>query len=411
MHNFGTVLQFELQRTLKKPTFWLSILSIPLLFGVIAAVIYFSNRSSSERENQLAQEPFSLIVQDESGIIAPPAIIELRATTTTHKSAAIEQVRSGQTDAFFYYPADISTQEVQVYSKNDGIVDNGKYTTLAKQIAQQSALANIENPSVATAIQDNLQVTQTNYSDGESVNPLGQLVAPAFFLIIFYAIIVLLGNQMLTSTTEEKENRVTEMLLTSITSRALIIGKIASLIILGFVQIAVIIIPLVLAYVLARDALGIPDLSAFLNNIQIELWPTLLGAGLLVSGFLLFTGLLVGIGAATPTAKEANSFFGFVILLMVVPFYFFSMLMTPSTSIIVTGLSYFPLTAPFTLLIRNAFGTLALHEAIIGLVIVSIAGIIAISAAIRIFRYGTLEYSSRISLKSVFGNKSKKHSS
>lgn len=407
MHNFGTVLQFELRRTLKKPTFWLSILSIPLLFGVIAAVIFFSNKTSSDREDQLAKEPFSLVIQDDSGVIAPSAVEALKATTTTDTDAAIEQVRSGQTDAFFYYPKDISKDEVRVYSKNEGIVDNSKYTTIAKQLAQQSALANVQDPNITTAIQDNLRVSQTNYSEGQTVNPIGQLIAPAMFLVIFYAIIVLLGNQMLTSTTEEKENRVTEMLLTSITSRALIVGKIVSLIILGFIQIAVIVVPLVLAYVFARDALGIPDLSSFLDNIQIELWPTLLGAGLLVSGFLLFTGLLVGIGAATPTAKEANSFFGFVILLMVAPFYFFSLLMTPSTSAVVTGLSYFPLTAPFTLMIRNAFGTLQPHEAIIGLAIVTVSGVIAISAAVRIFRYGTLEYSKRISLRSVFGKKEK----
>jgi ABC-2 type transport system permease protein len=126
---------------------------------------------------------------------------------------------------------------------------------------------------------------------------------------------------------------------------------------------------------------------------------------MLINGFLLFTGLLVGIGAAMPTAKEANSFFGFVILLMVVPFWFASLLIIPGSSPIVTALSYFPLTAPFTLLIRNAAGTLSLHEAIIGLVILTISSIIAISLAVRIFRFGTLEYGNRLSLKTLFNHK------
>jgi ABC-2 type transport system permease protein len=47
------------------------------------------------------------------------------------------------------------------------------------------------------------------------------------------------------------------------------------------------------------------------------------------------------------------------------------------------------------------------HEAIIGLVIVFISGIIAISMAIRIFRYGTLEYSKRLSLSTIFKRKEK----
>src|SRR5690606_33273265 len=159
-------------------------------------------------------------------------------------------------------------------------------------------------------------------------------------LVTFYALIVFLGGQMLTSTTEEKENRVTEMLLTNLNSRALIVGKIVSLIILGLIQILAILVPVLIAYLTAREALNIPDVTSFISTIEIELWPTLLGAAVLVSGFLLFTGLLVGIGAAMPTAKEANSFFGFVIILMIVPFWFMSLLIIPTSSAIVTGLSY-----------------------------------------------------------------------
>lgn len=405
MHNFGTVLRFELVRTLKKPTFWLSVLAFPALFGLLGGIIYYSNSTQDTREKELAKEPFSLVVKDDSKLVAPAAVASVRGEIVTDKTTGIERVRTGRSDAFFYYPADLTKEKIEVYNKNDGLMDNGKYTTVAKQLLQSSATSSLPSANVATAVNGSVQTTQTNYADGAPVNQIGRMIAPALFLVVFYAIIVLLGNQMLTSTTEEKENRVTEMLLTSISSRALIVGKIVSLIILGFLQIAVILLPITLVYLFARDALNIPDLSGFVSSIEVQLWPTLLGAALLTSGFLLFTGLLVGIGAATPTAKEANSFFGIVILIMIIPFYFFTLLMSSAPSPIVTGLSYFPLTAPFTLMIRNAFGTLAPHEAIIGLVIVAVAGIVAISAAVRIFRYGTLEYSNRVSLKNVFGKK------
>jgi ABC-2 type transport system permease protein len=115
--------------------------------------------------------------------------------------------------------------------------------------------------------------------------------------------------------------------------------------------------------------------------------------------------MLVAIGAAMPTAKEANGFFGIVITLMIVPFWFFPLLMSPASSVVVTGLTYFPFTAPFALLIRNGFNTLPLHEGVIGLTIVALSGIFAINIAVRIFRYGTLEYSNRLSLRAIFGNK------
>lgn len=407
MHNFNTVLRFELVRTFKKPSFWLSVLAIPALMGIIFAVIIFSNQTSDKQQEEFNKQPFSLVVDDQSNLVSDAFLGQLKASRVGSKAEGIKQVQDGKVDAFFYYPKEVTKEPIEVYNKNDGIMNNSKYTSVSESLIKMSATAKVGSEQLVDIITGQVKSTQTNFENGEVINPISRMVAPALFLVIFYAVIVLLGSQMLTSTTEEKENRVTEMLLTSVSSRSLIVGKIVALIILGFVQILVILLPGLLAYTVGRDALNIPDLSSFISTIEFELWPTLLGAGLLVSGFLLFTGLLVAIGAAMPTAKEANSFFGFIITVMVVPFWFFPLLMSSSPSGVVTGLSYFPLTAPFALLIRNAFNTLPLHEAIIGLVIVFISGIIAISMAIRIFRYGTLEYSKRLSLSTIFKRKEK----
>lgn len=407
MHNFNTVLRFELIRTFKKPSFWLSILAIPALMGIIFAVIIFSNQTSDKQQEEFNKQPFSLVVDDESKLVNDAILGQLKASRIESKAEGIKQVQDGKVDAFFYYPKEVTKEPIEVYNKNDGIMNNSKYTSVSESLIKMSATAKVGSEQLVDIITGQVKSKQTNFENGQEINPISRMVAPAIFLIIFYAVIVLLGNQMLTSTTEEKENRVTEMLLTSVSSRSLIVGKIAALIVLGFVQILTIFIPGLLAYTLGRDMLNIPDISSFISSVQFELWPILLGAGLLVSGFLLFTGLLVAIGAAMPTAKEANGFFGFIITVMIVPFWFFPLLMSSSPSGVVTGLSYFPLTAPFALLIRNAFNTLPLHEAIIGLVIVFVFGIIAISMAIRIFRYGTLEYSKRLSLSTIFKRKEK----
>ena len=78
--------------------------------------------------------------------------------------------------------------------------------------------------------------TSTIYRDGEIHNPIQEMILPGVFLVLFYFLISFFGNQMLTSTTEEKENRVIEMILTTIEARTLIVGKIISLIILAFIQ-------------------------------------------------------------------------------------------------------------------------------------------------------------------------------
>ncbi len=71
-------------------------------------------------------------------------------------------------------------------------------------------------------------------------------MAPIIFFAIFLFFVVMLSYFMISATTEEKENRVAEILLTTIKSRSLIIGKILSILVLGIVQIVIIIVPLMI---------------------------------------------------------------------------------------------------------------------------------------------------------------------
>lgn len=404
MHNLGTVLRFELTRTLKKPTFWISILAFPLLIGLIMGLAYFSGKSSDDAEKAQASAKFSFIVMDETKIIPDEVITSLGASRIDNIQQGIDKVVSGSVDAFIFYPSDLSNQKIQIYNKNSGLVENGKYAAVAEQLMKASVTATM-SPQYIAILTGKVNVEQKSYENGREVNLLGQAAIPALFLVIFYLVIVLLGNQMLTSTTEEKENRVTEMILTSIKSRPLIIGKIIALIILGLVQIFALLIPFIIAYVFAREALNIPDISQYIAMIEIDPVRIAIGIGLLISSFMLFTGILVGIGAAMPTAKEANSFFGFTILAMFVPLYAIMAIVSQPQLLIVQIFSYFPLTAPITLMVRNAVGNLTVAEGIIGVIVLSVMGVIAMTIAIRIFRYGTLEYSKRISLKSVLSRK------
>ena len=195
------------------------------------------------------------------------------------------------------------------------------------------------------------------------------------------------------------------MILTSIKSKTLIIGKIISLIIIGLIQILILFIPTILGFLIARNYLNIPDITPILTSIKWELWPMLTGAIVLIAGFMMFTGLLVGISAAAPTAKDANNFFSVVILFLMAPFFLISSFFASTPDIAVQVLSIFPLTSPIALLLRNTFGTLSAFDGVLGVSILTISAIIAIYVAVRIFRYGTISYGARVSLKQVFPKK------
>jgi ABC-2 type transport system permease protein len=229
------------------------------------------------------------------------------------------------------------------------------------------------------------------------------MIFPGVFLVLFYLLIAFFGNQMLTSTTEEKENRVIEMILTTIEARTLIVGKIISLIALAFIQGIIVVLPALIGYILLHDKLSLPSFD--LSSLPVDWGRILVSAAIFVMSFLLFTGLLVAIGAAMPTAKEAGGFIGIVMMLLFGPLYAASLFVSAPNSPIVTGLSLFPFTAPIPLLLRNAVGNLQGWEVALSLAILTVSTVVVMGIAVRLFRYGALEYSRKLSLAEIFRRK------
>lgn len=399
MHNFGTVFRFEVMRTLKKKSFWLVSLLFPVMIGAVAGIIYFSNKATDEASKDTGKQKFSFVVKDDSKLVSSAMITAMGGKLAESRDQAISEVKAGKVDAFFFYPKDIGKSKVEVYGKDVGLFDNGRYDGVAKALLKQSVTGTV-SAEAAAVLGGAVQSESVTYRDGKEYNPFMEMIAPGIFLVLFYLMIATFGNQMLNATIEEKENRVIEMILTTINAKALIVGKIFSLIVLGFMQIIVVMVPVLIGYLLLHDNLNLPNLD--LANLPLN--PARIGIGFAIFAisFILFTGLLVAIGAAAPTAKEAGSFFGVVMLFIFGPLYAVTLFVSSPEMPIVQFLSYFPFTAPIPLMLRNAVGNLELWQALLACGILAITAVIIMLLAVRIFKYGALEYDRRLGLKEIF---------
>ena len=400
MHNLGTVFRFELFRALKKKSFWILALTFPIIIALVFAIIFFSNKATDKAADEARNQKFSLAITDEGQHLDSAVTKALNAARVNDKEKAIKDVSDGKLDAYFYYPRDLTKDKIEVYGKDVGLFDNSRYQGVASLLLEQSVAAKTKPQDVAV-LQGTVQYQATTYKDGQPFDGFKELIAPGIFLVLFYLLIAMFGNQMLTSTTEEKENRVIEMILTTIEARTLIIGKIFALIILAVIQCLLILIPIIVGYLLFRDQLSLPNFD--LTSIPLNPERIIIGAIIFVLSFLFFTGILVAIGAAAPTAKEAGSFFGMAMIFIFGPLYAFTLFISRPQDPIVTTLSYFPLTAPIPLMLRNAVGNLSVGEALIGIAILAVSAIVALAVAVRLFRYGALEYSKMLSIKTLFG--------
>lgn len=404
MHNLSTVIRFEIVRALKKKSFWILAISFPLVFAATFGILFLSNKATDDAAEKLKEQSFSVAITDESNLVKPPLIAAAKAAEVkpSDKQAAINRVKDGQLDAYIYYPKNLDQQPIEIYGKDVGIFDNGRYGSLANGLLSASVQSDV-NPAIRKVVQGKVNSTSTVYRDGKVHDSIQEMILPGVFLMLFYFLITFFGNQMLTSTTEEKENRVIEMILTTIEARTLIVGKIISLIILAIIQGLLVVSPVLIGYLIFHDQLKLPSVD--LSSLPVDPQRIAIGFLSFAGSFMLFTGLLVAIGAAVPTAKEANSFFGVVMILLFGPLYAVTMFISMPDAPLVKFLSLFPLTSPIPLMLRNAAGNLGLGEATLGIAILAAAAIIVIAIAVRIFRFGALEYNRKLSAKEIFARK------
>jgi ABC-2 type transport system permease protein len=399
-HNLGTVIDFEFTRTLKKRGFWIATLAIPVVMAIVFALVYVSNSSTAASEDAQKTAAVSFTYTDDSGLIADNIAKAMGGKKAGSPDNALSDVKKGLSDAYFVYPAEPAAEAVKVYGTDKGIFENGKYDAVAKQLLTASAQAAVGSRQLTAAASGDVTTESQTFKDGQPTGGFGSAIPPLMFLLIFYISIILLSNQMLSSTLEEKENRVTEMILTTLNPTTLIIGKVAALFMVGLVQILVFLTPIVVAFIFFRDKLAIPDFD--LSTISFEPGTMIVGALLLLAGFTVFTGVLVAIGAVMPTTKDAGAIFGPLMALIFVPFYAISLIISDPRAPIVQIFTYFPLSAPITALLRNAFGTLSPLESTIIIAELFIAGFLILRLAAHLFRYGSIQYSGKLSIAGTF---------
>ncbi|MBP1134790.1 ABC-2 type transport system permease protein [Arthrobacter sp. PvP023] len=398
-HNLGTVISFEFVRTVTKVRFWIGTLSVPVIMAVVFGMIFLSNTSTSTAAEAQKNAQFSITYLDASGLITPADAAAFGAVPAASSDAGIRDVQSGAVDAYFEFPARPETTAVKAYGADRGLFENGKYAAVAQAMLARAVAVKIGSPQLSSLASGSAQVDTFTYQGSEVSGGLNSVIPPMAFLVVFYGLVVLLAGQMLNSTLEEKENRVTEMILTTLKPTTLITGKVLALFMVGLVQVAVFTSPILIGALFYRDAMSIPEFDA--SQLAFDPLRMTVGLLILVGGFALFTTTLVAIGAVMPTAKEAGNFMGVMIALIFIPFYSVSLVVSEPHSPIVQVFTYFPFSAPVTALLRNAFGSLNIVEAAVVIAILYLGAALMLRMAVRLFQYGSISYTSKVSIRTA----------
>lgn len=380
------VAKFEIIRQLKKPAFWAATLLMPLLIGGIYFVSFISGQHAAEGQNPVLDENTKIAITDEAGVFSANAPFVINGD----KEYGIEKIKNGEVDLYYYIPEDfLESKKAEFYHISEGLEIFNNDGNILKGLLLQDASSRVDSLDVL-ALTGGYEIVDNKLTkDGSESNALGKAIIPFFIGIVFFMFIALCGNRFLMTVVEEKENRISELILTSVSSKHLIVGKIIAMLALGMVQILALVIPVLIIVFVNRD-------NQFINMIvsSIEIDPIMLTLSLVlfVASVVFYAGACTYVGSLVSTARDASSFIGPAIIMMVFPLYFMQMfMMEPNT--IVQIMTYFPFSAPVALMLRSGFGTISTAEFAIGILVVVVSSVVVIRMAVRSFQKNAINFS------------------
>jgi ABC-2 type transport system permease protein len=320
------------------------------------------------------------------------SITLVRFDTTEAATQAL--IKKDITEYFVIPPDYISEGIIKRYTAQREVTPPDATTSAIKNFLSSNLLAGKVPSSTIDRVEAPLNlVTITLTSTGEVASEQGgltNLIIPGVFGLLLALSLTFSSSYVLQGLGEEKENRLMEILLSSVSTRQLIIGKVLGIGTAGLAQIVVWVITIPLLLNLASSSIG-----GFISTIQIPSNFLVLGVAYFILGYLLFAVLSAGVAAISTTVREAQGLAAIFTLFAVAPFWFYSLIMLFPNSPVWVVFSIFPFSAPVLVMLRLGMtGVPAWQLAVsIAVLVLSIVGGLLLAA--KLLRTYILMYGKR----------------
>jgi ABC-2 type transport system permease protein len=390
------IFRHELLVTLKRTSFILVTLAAPLLmllgYGIYQGVQNWYHPSEPETK--------SIGYVDQAGGFDQYTNLGATFVSYPEEEEARQSLLSGEISEYFVIPGDyIRTglivrytmkRELEPPSQTMESIRGFLITNLIGGETSTEVLERAKTPIVLSSIR--LDATGETI---EGQNPFLQFFMPYIFAILLMFSIFFASGYLLQSISEEKENRLMEVLLSSVSARQLLVGKVLGL---GAAGLAQIILWVISFWVLVDVALAkIPGLSAA------SLPPSLLILALVyyVLGYLLFAVIMAVVGSIGTTARESQSWSSIVVLTATLPMFFLNVIIENPNHAISVVFTLIPTTSSVTVMMRLPTEGIPAWQLVLSLSLLIAAIFFCMWAGAKIFRACLLMYGKRPSLREL----------
>jgi ABC-2 type transport system permease protein len=320
------------------------------------------------------------------------------------REEGLEAIRGGTIDRLYVVPPSyLESGGIESYRSRDAAIGFGRSRTgeSLERLLSRSLLAGRVPDELRPRIEEPLRGSasrQYTVAPDGRIEPLdlqariARMAIPGVFAILFVMSIMISSGYLLQGVTEEKENRVIEVILSSVRPDQLLAGKLLGLGAAGLLQLAVWVSVASLATsLLAAAALAVLDFKLFFGCLVF-----------FVLGFLTLGSLMTGTGALGSTARESQQMAAIWSTLTVLPpaLTWMGVLDAPNGSL-ARALGWFPLTAPITMMLRLGTGQVPWWDVVVAALALAGGAYLALRASGALFRLGLLMYGKRPGLREI----------
>lgn len=223
---------------------------------------------------------------------------------------------------------------------------------------------------------------------GDEVETPFSFVGTYLLPIFLFMSIMNAGGYLLNGIIEEKENKVVEVLLSSISSNELLTGKIVGLGGLGILQVGI-------------WMSGIVIITSFFGIQLVSLEKGFLIMIFFILGYLLYSSIFAMIGSISTSTRDSQQISVIVSFLVFIPLLlFFGIVQNPNMAFI-RILGMVPPFIPTIMMMRILLSEVPLIDLVLSIVILSASLVVSTKISSKIFKVGVLMYGKRPSFKEI----------
>ncbi len=433
MDKFWLIVQREYLTRVRKKSFILSTLLTPIAFALFFVVIFFILKYDGDKQLNIA-------VLDEAGILNEQVIPSSKdgslefAKSTLSLEALKKEVEAEKYSGILRIPAikNIKSTSHTIYfysEKAPGIELQEKIKSSIKKVVRNYKIAELQlNKEDLKMLDTSITFDPEPIKDGAEdtssfTSAIGALLGVSMGMIM-YMVVLVYGMMVMRSVMEEKMNRIVEVIVSSVNSFQLMLGKIVGVGGVGLTQMVVWAILIPLIYLGAAFALGInadevnsmnmeasgidpEDMEAmivtgmqeFKNQNWLKILP--LFFFYFLGGYFLYASLFAAIGSAIgDDLGESQTLSMPIVILVAMAIYIMLAVVRSPDSSLATWASIFPFFSPIVMPARLAFDP-PMWEVLLSMVILIATTVFFTWLSGRIFRIGILLYGKKVGFKEM----------